>query len=34
VYTEMDYLVMGNFVLERLKQPQKRIARTFDAIPD
>ena len=34
VNTEMDYLVMGNFILDRLKQPHKKIARTFEAIPD
>ena len=34
VNTEMDYLVIGNFILDRLKQPHKRIARTFEAIPD
>jgi carbamoyltransferase len=34
VNTEMDYLVIGNFLLDRLKQPHKRIARTFDPVPD
>ena len=34
VNTEMDFLVIGNFLLERTKQPHKQIARTFDAIPD
>jgi carbamoyltransferase len=34
VNTEMDYLVIGNFLLERLKQPHKQIARTFDLLPD
>jgi carbamoyltransferase len=34
VNTEMDYLVMGNFVLDRLKQPLQKIARTFEPIPD
>ena len=34
VNTEMDFLVIGNFVLDRLKQPHKKIARTFDPIPD
>jgi len=34
VNTEMDYLVIGNFLLDRLEQPHKKIARTFDPIPD
>jgi carbamoyltransferase len=34
INTEMDYLIIGNFVLDRLKQPHKKIARTFDPIPD
>jgi len=34
VNTEMDYLVIGNFVLDRLKQPHKKVARTFEPIPD
>ena len=34
VNTEMDFLVMGNFILDRLKQPHKKIARTFEPIPD
>ena len=34
VNTEMDHLVIGNFVLDRLKQPHKKIARTFDPTPD
>ena len=34
VNTEMDYLVIGNFVLERTAQPLQRLARTFDPLPD
>ncbi len=32
--TEMDYLVVGSFLLDRLAQPKKEIARTFDPQPD
>ena len=34
VNTEMDYLVIGNFILDRLKQPHKKVTRTFEPIPD
>jgi carbamoyltransferase len=34
VNTEMDYLVVGHFVLERVAQPKKQLARTFEAQPD
>ena len=34
VNTEMDYLVIGNFILERDTQPHKRLPRTFEPIPD
>jgi len=34
VNTEMDYLVIGNFVLERTAQPHRKLARTFEAVPD
>jgi carbamoyltransferase len=34
VNTEMDYLVIGNFLLERTAQPGKPVARTFEPIPD
>lgn len=34
VNTEMDYLVIGNFVLERTAQPLQRLARTFEPRPD
>ena len=34
VNTEMDYLVLGNFVLERLAQPKKRIERAVSLEPD
>jgi carbamoyltransferase len=32
--TEMDYLVIGNFLLERTAQPQRKLARTFQPSPD
>ncbi|MDA1277068.1 MAG: carbamoyltransferase [Verrucomicrobia bacterium] len=32
--TEMDYLVIGNFLLERGEQPHKRVARTFEPVLD
>jgi carbamoyltransferase len=34
VNTEMDYLVIGNFLMERTTQPHKKLPRTFDAQPD
>jgi len=34
VNTEMDYLVIGNFVLDRLAQPSRRPPQTFEHIPD
>lgn len=34
VNTEMDYLVVGNYVLDRLKQPKRDVTRTFDPQPD
>ena len=34
INTAIDYLVIGNFLLERAAQPQKQLARTFDLIPD
>ena len=34
VNTEMDYLVIGNFVLERTAQPHKTLARTFAPLSD
>ena len=34
VNTEMDYLVIGNFLLERTAQPQQKVARTFEPVPD
>ena len=34
VNTEMDYLVLGNFLLERTVQPHKPVARTFEPVPD
>lgn len=32
--TEMDYLVVGPFLLDRLSQPKRPVARTFDPQPD
>jgi carbamoyltransferase len=34
INTEMDYLVVGNYLLERTAQPHKRQARTFEPQPD
>ena len=34
VNTEMDYLVIGNCVLERTAQPHKTLARTFAPLSD
>jgi len=34
VHTEMDYLVIGNFLLERAAQPHQRVERTFEPVPD
>jgi carbamoyltransferase len=34
VNTEMDYLVIGNFLLERTAQPQRKPARSFQPSPD
>lgn len=34
VNTEMDYLVIGHFLLERAAQPHRRLERTFEAVPD
>jgi len=34
VNTEMDYLVMGNFVLERTAQPQRAAPRPTNLVPD
>ena len=34
INTEMDHLVIGDFVLERAAQPQKQVARTFEPIAD
>ena len=32
--TEMDWLMIGNYVLERAAQPQQKVARTFELVPD
>jgi carbamoyltransferase len=32
--TEMDYLVIGPFLLDRTRQPQRTVTRTFEPIPD
>src|SRR5207247_299286 len=34
VNTEMDYLVIGDFILERVKQPRRKVARSFTPLPD
>jgi carbamoyltransferase len=34
VNTEMDYLIIGNFVMERASQPKGRVARTVALQPD
>ena len=34
VNTEMDYLALGNFLLERTAQPHQQVARTFEPVPD
>jgi len=34
VNTEMDYLIMGNFVIERLAQPKRQTERRFTPLPD
>lgn len=34
VNTEMDFLAVGNYVMERTAQPHKRLAKTFDAVLD
>ena len=34
VNTEMDYLIVGNYLMNRLAQPKREVARTFDPQPD
>jgi carbamoyltransferase len=34
VNTEMDFLIIGNFVLERAAQPSRKLAPTFEPVPD
>lgn len=34
VNTEMDYLVIGNFLLDRAAQPRSAVTTTFERIPD
>lgn len=34
INTEMDYLVLGNFLLERTAQPHQHLPHTYDAQPD
>jgi carbamoyltransferase len=34
VNTEMDYLAIGRFLLDRKAQPHQRVARTHDPVPD
>ena len=33
VNTEMDYLVIGNFLLDRAAQPKRAVTTTFERIP-
>jgi hypothetical protein len=30
----MDYLVIGNFLLERTAQPLRKVERRFEPVPD
>ena len=32
--TEMDFLVLGDFLLDRLAQPQRGVTPTFEPVPD
>ena len=34
VNTEMDYLVMGHFLLERTAQPERKIPRKLEPVAD
>ncbi len=34
VNTEMDYLVIGNFILDRTKQPKRKVAQNYEQVPD
>ena len=34
INTEMDYLAIGSFLIERAKQPQRSVAQTFEPVPD
>jgi len=34
VKTEMDYLVIGDFILERVKQPRRTVTRSVAPLPD
>jgi carbamoyltransferase len=34
INTEMDFLVVGNFLLERAAQPHRQLPRTFEPTPD
>ena len=34
INTEMDYLAIGSFLIERARQPQRPVAQTFESVPD
>jgi carbamoyltransferase len=34
INTEMDYLAIGNFLIERATQPKRAVAQTFESVPD
>ena len=34
INTEMDYLAVGSFLLERARQPQRAVPQTFESVPD
>jgi carbamoyltransferase len=34
VNTEMDYLALGNFLLDHAAQPHQQLPRTFEPVPD
>ena len=34
VNTEMDYLVVGNYLMRRSEQPKKMVERTYELVPD
>jgi len=34
INTEMDYLAVGSFLIERARQPQRSVPQTFEPVPD